>query len=107
MLNANPKIDLRFYGNYPENSINWKSLTLIENLYIDLWETKKLENLVYLTNLKKLGISKNVKSTVSLKIIENLEKLENLYTSISKDIDSIKNLENLKFLSLREIKSKI
>lgn len=55
-------------------------------------------------NLKILGISKNVKSTVSLKVIENLDKLECLYTSISKDIQTIEKLKNLKFLSLREIK---
>jgi len=106
LLNENREIDLRFYGNYSEYSIDWKSLISIENLQIDLWETKELKDLIYLTNLKKLGISKNVKSNVSLKIIENLQNLENLFVSISKDIDSIKYLEKLKFLSLREIKTK-
>ena len=106
LLESNRDIDLRFYGNYSENSIDWKSLTFLENLQIDLWETNELKDLSYLQNLKKLGISKNVKSTVSLEILESLKKLECLFTSISKDIQSIEKLENLRFLSLREIKTK-
>lgn len=84
LLNENLEIELRFYGNYSEYSIDWKSLNSIENLQIDLWETKELKDLIYLTNLKKLGISKHVKSNVSLKIIENLQNLENLFISIQK-----------------------
>lgn len=106
LLKDNTEIDLRFYGNYSEDSIDWQSLSIIENLQIDLWETKELKDLIYLKNLKKLGISKNLKSTVSLNIISKLYKLEYFYTSISKDIESVENLKNLKFLSLREIKAK-
>ncbi|RRQ45702.1 hypothetical protein [Chryseobacterium sp. SC28] len=106
ILKSNSKMDLRFYGNYSENSIDWKSLNFVENLQIDLWETNNLEEIKDLHNLKKLGISKNVKSTVSLKILENLNKLEILYTSISKDVDKVGSLQSLKFLTLREIKTK-
>ena len=106
LLKDNTEIDLRFYGNYLENTIDWESLKFIEKLQIDLSETKDLKDLIYLKNLKQLGITKNVKSTVSLKVIANLDKLEYLFTSISKDIQTVENLKNLKFLSLREIKTK-
>ena len=106
ILQNNSNIDLRFYGNYSENSIDWKSLYFIENLHIDLWQTNNLEAIRDLQNLKKLSISKNVKSSVSLKILEKLDKLEILFTSISKDISTIGSLQSLKLLSLREIKTK-
>lgn len=41
LLKLNSEIDLRFYGNYSENSIDWKSLSFIEKISIDLWETKE------------------------------------------------------------------
>lgn len=106
LLKENPQIDLRFYGNYSENLIDWNSLIFVESLQIDLWETKDLNELSQLVNLKKLAIAKNVKSTVSLKILKNLKNLEVLFTSISKDIEVIGELRKLKFLSLREIKTK-
>lgn len=106
ILKNNNNIDLRFYGNYSEDSIDWKSLSFVENLQIDLWETNNLEGIEELLKLKKLTISKNVKSSVSLKILDKLDKIEILHTSISKDIETIGNLTNLKYLSLREIKSK-
>lgn len=106
VLKTNPQIVLRFYGNYSEDLIDWEALYFIEKLQIDLWETKKLEAIEKLVNLKELGISKNIKSSVSLNILRNLKKLEILYISISKDIEIIGTLTNLKFLSLREIKIK-
>jgi len=106
VLRENPQIDLRFYGNYSENLIDWKSLVFVERLQIDLWETKDLKELSQLVNLKKLVITKNVKSSVSLKILKDLKNLEVLFTSISKDIEVIGELKELKFLSLREIKTK-
>lgn len=106
LLKENKEIDLRFYGNYSENCIDWESLNFVEKLQIDLWETKDLKDLMSLRNLKTLGISKNIKSQVSLKVIANLNKLEILFTSISKDIQTIENLQNLKYLSLREVKTK-
>jgi hypothetical protein len=106
VLKLNPHIDLRFYGNYSEDLIDWKSLVFIERLQIDLWETKNLKDIGLLVNLKRLAISKNVKSTVSLKILKDLKKLEILFTSISKDIEIIEELDKLKFISLREIKTK-
>lgn len=106
ILRKNPHIDLRFYGNYSENSIDWNSLIFIERLQIDLWETKDLKEISKLVNLKKLAITKNVKSAVSLKILKDLKNLEVLFTSISKDIEVIGELKGLTFLSLREIKAK-
>jgi hypothetical protein len=105
LLKENPQIELRFYGNYSENLIDWKSLIFVERLQIDLWETKNLNELSQLVNLKRLAITKNVKSTVSLKILKDLKNLEVLFTSISKDIEIIGELQQLKFLSLREIKT--
>ncbi len=106
ILKENPQIDLRFYGNYSENLIDWRSLIFVERLQIDLWETKDLKEISQLVNLKRLAITKNVKSTVSLKILKDLKNLEVLFTSISKDIEVIGELHKLKFLSLREIKTK-
>lgn len=106
ILRENPQIDLRFYGNYSETLIDWKSLIFVERLQIDLWETKDLKELSQLVHLKRLGITKNVKSSVSLKILKDLKNLEVLFTSISKDIEVIGELKELKFLSLREIKTK-
>ena len=105
LIEKNPHIDLRFYGDYSEELINWSLLSSIESLQIDLWETKELKELSRLTKLKKLTISKNVKSSVSLSVLKNLTNLETLYTSISKDIHIISKLSKLRFLSLREIKS--
>lgn len=99
-----PTIDLRFYGDYPEESINWEILTDITNLQIDLWHIKTLNQISNLTKLKKLAITKMVSSKVSLSIIEPLQNLETLYTSISKGIETVGLIKNLKFLSLREIK---
>lgn len=104
-IKKRPEIKLRFYGNYSEKLIDWGSLTEIQNLHIDLWETNDLREISKLRNLKKLGITKNVKSKVSLKIIESLQNLEVFYTSISKDVETISKLPNLKFLSLSEIKN--
>jgi hypothetical protein len=72
---------------------------------VHLWETKELKQISQLTKLKRLGITKNVKSTVSLKILESLTNLQTLFTSISKDIQTIGGLKHLHFLSLREIKN--
>lgn len=105
LIEKHPNIELRFYGAYEEELINWKLLSKIESLSIDLWETKELKELSTLRNLKKLTLTKNVKSAVSLSILENLTKLEKLYTSISKGLHAISKLLNLRFLSLREIKS--
>jgi hypothetical protein len=105
-IEINPDIDLRFYGNYPEEQIEWNLLDSVERLQIDLWETKELKQVSKLTKLKKLGITKNVKSSVSLTILENLINLQTLFTSISKDIQTITRLNQLHFLSLREIKTK-
>jgi hypothetical protein len=104
-IKKRPEIGLRFYGNYSEELIDWGSLTEIQNLQIDLWETNDLEQVSALKNLKRLGITKNVKSKVSLKIIEPLQNLETFYTSISKDVESISKLSNLEFLSLNGIKN--
>jgi hypothetical protein len=106
VIESNPDIDLRFYGNYSEEQIEWGLLSSVERLQIDLWETKELKEVSQLTNLRRLGITKNVKSSVSLKILGNLTNLQTLYTSISKDIQTIGGLNQLQFLSLREIKSK-
>ena len=105
VIENNPHIDLRFYGNYSEEQIEWSLLSSVERLQIDLWETKDLKEVSQLTNLKRLGITKNVKSSVSLKILENLTNLQTLFTSISKDIQTISGLDQLNFLSLREIKT--
>lgn len=105
-IEKRPSIGLRFYGDYSENKIDWKSLTNVQNLQIDLWHLSKLEQLSNLSNLKSLGITKNVSSKASLEILENLNQLEILYTSISKGVETISKLNNLQFLSLREIKSK-
>ena len=104
-IKKRPEIGLRFYGDYSEELIDWGSLTEIQNLQIDLWETNDLKQVSRLRNLKRLGITKNVKSKVSLKIIEPLQNLETFYTSISKDVESISKLSNLEFLSLTEIKN--
>lgn len=106
VIECNPHIDLRFYGNYSEEQIEWSLLNSVERLQIDLWETKELKDVSQLTNLKRLSITKNVKSSVSLKILETLTNLQTLFTSISKDIETIGGLNQLHFLSLREIKTK-
>ncbi|WP_179020367.1 hypothetical protein [Winogradskyella forsetii] len=103
-IKKRPEIELRFYGDYSEDLIDWGSLTEIQNLQIDLWETNSLSEISSLRNLKRLGITKNVKSKVSLKILEPLQNLETFYTSISKDVETISKLPNLEFLSLNEIK---
>lgn len=102
-IKKRPEIELRFYGDYSEELIDWGSLTEIQNLQIDLWETNDLQEVSRLRNLKRLGITKNVKSKVSLEILEPLQNLETLYTSISKDLETISKLPNLEFLSLNEI----
>jgi len=104
-IKKRPDIALRFYGDYSENLIRWDKLTEIKNLQIDLWHIENLKNISNLTNLKSLGISKNISSKVSLSILEPLTNLEILYTSISKDIEAIRNLDKLKILTLREIKN--
>lgn len=104
-IKKRPEIELRFYGDYSEELIDWGSLTEIQNLQIDLWETNDLQEISGLSNLKRLGITKNVKSKVSLEILEPLQKLETFYTSISKDIETISKLPRLEFLSLNEIKN--
>jgi hypothetical protein len=103
-IKKRPEIELRFYGNYSEELIDWGSLTEIQNLQIDLWETIDLREISSLRNLKRLGITKNVKSKVSLDILEPLQNLESFYTSISKDVETISKLSNLEILSLNEIK---
>lgn len=105
IIKSNPNIDLRFYGKYSEEQIEWSLLSSVERLQIDLWETKELKQVSQLTKLKRFGITKNVKSSVSLKILESLTNLQTLYTSISKDIQAIGGLNQLHFLSLREIKT--
>jgi hypothetical protein len=101
-----PKISLRFCGQFSEDQIPWRLLTQIQRLQIDLWETDNLNELRNLPNLKELGISKQVRSKVSLSILKNLPNLEVLFTSVSKDIESISELKKLKFLSLNEIKTR-
>jgi hypothetical protein len=105
-IESNPDIDLRFYGSYSEEQIEWGLLSSVERLQIDLWETKDLKQISQLTKLRRLGITKNVKSSVSLNILETLTNLQILFTSISKDIQVIGKLNNLHFVSLREIKTK-
>lgn len=102
----NPSISLRFYGDYSEDKIDWDSLQPIKKLHVDLWQTNKLAAISKMSGLTELGITKNVKSSVSLKILEPLADLTTLFVSISKDIESISSLKNLKFLSLHEIKTK-
>ena len=104
-IKKRPEIGLRFYGDYSEELIDWDSLVEIENLQIDLWETNGLKEVSRLRNLKRLGITKNVKSKVSLEILEPLQNLETFYTSISKDIETISKLPRLEFLNLNEIKN--
>jgi len=104
-IKKRPEIELRFYGDYSEELIDWGSLKEIQNLQIDLWETKDLQEVSSLRNLKRLGITKNVKSKVSLDILEPLQNLESFYTSISKDVETISKLPRLEFLSLNEIKN--
>lgn len=106
IIKSNPTIPLRFYGDYSEDKIEWDALQPIKKLQIDLWQTEKLQAISKLTGLTQLGISKNVKSSVSLKVLEPLDKLESLFVSITKDIQSISTLKNLRFLSLSEIKTK-
>lgn len=103
-IKKRPEIELRFYGDYSEELIDWGSLTEVQNLQIDLWETSDLREISSLRNLKRLGITKNVKSKVSLDILEPMQNLESFYTSISKDVETISKLPNLEFLSLNEIK---
>lgn len=103
-IKKRPEIELRFYGDYSEELIDWGSLIEIQNLQIDLWETNDLQEVSRLRNLKRLGITKNVKSKVSLEILEPLKNLKTFYTSISKDLETISKLPNLEFLSLNEIK---
>lgn len=103
-IKKRPEIELRFYGDYSEELIDWSSLTEIQNLQIDLWETNDLQEVSSLRNLKRLGITRNVKSKVSLEILEPLQNLKTFYTSISKDLETISKLPNLEFLSLNEIK---
>jgi len=105
-ISKRPDVELRFYGAYSENEIDWGQLITIENLQIDLWETIDLKSVSKLTNLKRLGITKNIKSKVSLEILTPLKNLEYLYTSVSKDIEVVRTLTDLKFLSLFEIKHK-
>ena len=104
LVNKNPRIDLRFYGDYAEESIDWKILTDITNLHLDLWNIKTLKQISNLTKLKKLAITKLVSSKVSLSIIEPLQNLETLYTSVSKGIETVGLINNLNFLCLSEIK---
>jgi len=101
-----PNIGLRFYGQFSEESIAWSLLADVERLQVDLWETQNLNQLRKLTNLRELGILKQVKSQVSLELLKDLPNLEVLFTSISKDVDSISELKRLRFLSLSEIKTK-
>ncbi|HEX3386675.1 MAG TPA: hypothetical protein VHS53_15855, partial [Mucilaginibacter sp.] len=86
IIQNNPDITLRFYGDYSENEIHWEKLLEVRNLQVDLWHTLSLEKISLLKNLKSIGISKHVSSKVSLKILEPLQKLEKIYTSVSKDI---------------------
>ncbi|KOF03072.1 hypothetical protein OB69_06955 [Roseivirga seohaensis subsp. aquiponti] len=104
-IKKRPEIELRFYGDYSEELIDWDSLIEIENLQIDLWETNDLKEVSRLRNLKSLGITKNVKSKVSLEILEPLRNLKTFYTSISKNVETISKLPNLEFLSFNEIKT--
>src|SRR5688572_30264791 len=104
IIKQRPEIELRFYGDFSEELIDWDKLTDIRDLQIDLWNSINLGQISKLTNLKCLGITKNVKSNVSLSILEPLQNLEKLYTSVSKDIESIGKLKRLQFVSLSEIK---
>jgi hypothetical protein len=104
-IEKRPDITLRFYGDYSEDLIDWDKLSAIKNLTIDLWNLNSLKGVSKLVNLKTLDITKQISSKVSLSILEPLKKLEILYTSISKDIEAISNLEELNTLTLREIKS--
>lgn len=104
-IRKRPEIGLRFYGNYSEDEIDWTQLVGIQDLVIDLWETNNLSAVSSLTGLKRLGISKNVKSKVSLSILAPLTNLELLFTSISKDIETIAKLTNLRAVSFNEIKN--
>lgn len=103
-IKKRPEIGLRFYGDYSENLIDWSKLAEVQSLFINLWKTNDLTELSKLTNLRKLGISKCMKSNASLKLLLPLENLEALYTDISKDVEMIGNIRKLKFLSLSEIK---
>lgn len=105
-IQRDPRIGLRFYGDYSEKSIDWTLLTKIQKLSVNLWNTESLDAIGNLTNLKELSLTKEVKSKVSLKIIKDLHNLETLFTSVSKNVESVGELKNLKFLSLREIKNK-
>lgn len=104
-IKKRPEIELRFYGDYSEELIDWGNLTEVQNLQIDLWKTNDLREVSKLRNLKSLGIAKNVKSNVSLKILEPLQNLKSFYTSVSEDVETISELPNLQFLSLNEIKN--
>jgi len=103
-ITKNPDITLRFYGDYSEDLIDWDKISSIEKLSIDLWHINSLKGVSKLTKLKQLGLSKNVSSKVSLSIIEPLENLEILYTSISKDIEAVGKLKMLQVVSLYQIK---
>jgi hypothetical protein len=104
ILKKKPNITLRFYGDYSEDKIDWEQLTEIQNLQIDLWNTVSLKDISLLKSLKSIGISKNINSKVSLTILEPLQNLETLYTSVSKDINVIGKLKKLQKISLYEIK---
>lgn len=105
IIEQRPNISLRFYGDYDESLIIWDKLVNIEDLQIDLWHTRDLAGLSRLKNLKSLAVNAMVTSKVSLSVIEPLENLNVLYTSISKDIETVGKLKNLEKLSLREIKN--
>lgn len=104
-IKAMPDIELRFYGDYSEELIPWDMIKGVERLSVDLWHTESLNAISSLPNLRTLAISKNVRSKVSLKIIEPLENLEVLFTSISKDIESVSNLKRLVKVNLSEVKT--
>jgi hypothetical protein len=103
-IKKRPEIDLRFYGDYSENLIPWNKLLHIQRLQIDLWNIVSLNEISNLKELKVLSIQKNVSSKISLKILAPLQNLESLYTSVSKDIETINELKKLNLLNLREIK---
>jgi hypothetical protein len=105
LIVKNPHIVLRFYGNYTEDQIEWCLLRNIQKLHIDLWNTKSLNQISDLKHLKVLGISKNVHTSVSLNILRDLENIEELFTSISKDIHVVGSLKKLRLVSLSEIKT--
>lgn len=104
-IKKRPEIDLRFYGNYPEESIQWDLLREISSLSIMLWESNGLKQISKLTQLKSLAFTKLPKSKLSLSTLEPLQNLEKLYTDVTKNVESIRELKKLRFLSLSEIKN--